>query len=499
MTAPDNIGHRHSLPASGLKPASEATALAVRVVVPADTAQRPAVQLLASCLVNLLARQVGSVREVQIDCPATPTLVPLPMRAASSDFPVALCELGAWATGGEIPVRLANEQAAADIRIYVGAAPAGVATGSIVAVGSGWKAWVGDPAYAPTDDMSGGSSLGPFMAAALAAGEVFKRSRGIVRGRNFDRCGVSLWTMCEALDWADLVDGPPIGGTALPPAELVGAGAVGQALLYTLRACELAGSQFAAIDNDRHDSTNLNRCFLAGGDDLEGRKVDAASRAAGGNLEVDAFFGDWNAFVVGPRPAVALAIDQAVSNLEFPLVLSCVDRGTSRHQIQSVWPTLVLAGRTTNLVAFADVYRNEVGAACLACHNPAEQDGAKIQELRARLGAMTSEDLRTHLQDIGVNPEAIEAELRRPTCGSVGETQINQLAITRPPEFSVGFVSLAAGVMLAANFLKVTSFAELSASPAGIASFTFLHGRFEHAELSVDHDCGLTCTLSREA
>lgn len=498
MNATSDIGHRHSLPASGLKPASEAKALSVRVIVPAENAASPAMQLLASCLINLLARQVGSVREVQIACPPTPTVVALPMPTVSSSLPEALCDLAAWATGGEIPVGPTDKQGEADVCIYVGAAPVGAAADAIVTVGRGWRAWVGAPEHAPSVDMSGEGGLGPFMAAALAAGEVFKRSRGLVRGRYFDRCGVSLWTMRAALDWADLEDGAPIASAELPPAELVGAGAVGQALLYALRSCQLADSQFAAIDNDKHDETNLNRCFLAGEEDVEEQKVDAASRASGGGLNVESFFGDWNTFVRGPRPGIAPAIDRAVANLEYPLVLSCVDRGTSRHQIQSVWPTLILAGRTTNLVAFADVYPNEAGAACLACHNPAEQDGARIQQLRAELGAMTPDELRTHLRDMGVEPEAIEAELRRPTCGSVGETQINAIATLRAPEFSVGFVSLAAGVMLAANLVKATCHAAENAPPSGMASFSFLHGRFDHAELSVDNDCALNCGVARQ-
>ncbi|MEW6018318.1 MAG: ThiF family adenylyltransferase [Pseudomonadota bacterium] len=498
MNTTSDIGHRHSLPASGLKPASEAKALLVRVIVPAENAASPALQLLASCLINLLARQVGSVREVQIACPATPTVVALPMPTVSSSLPEALCDLGTWATGGEIPVGPADKLAEADVCIYVGTAPVGATADAIVAVGHGWRAWVGAPEHAPSVDMSGEGGLGPFMAAALAAGEVFKRSRGLVRGRYFDRCGVSLWTMRDALDWADLEDGPPIVGTSLPPAELVGAGAVGQALLYALRSCQLADSQFAAIDNDKHDETNLNRCFLAGEEDVDERKVDAASRVSGGGLNVQSFFGDWNAFVRGPRPGIAPVIDRAVADLEYPLVLSCVDRGVSRHQIQSVWPTLILAGRTTNLVAFADVFRNAAGSACLACHNPAEKDGARIQELRAKLGAMSPDDLRTYLRDTGVEPEAIEAELRRPTCGSVGETQINEIATGRQPEFSVGFVSLAAGVMLAANLLRATCYTAASAPPAGMVSFSFLHGRFDHAELSIDHECGLNCTLARQ-
>lgn len=491
MTAVNEIGHRHQLPASGVKPASEAVPLVIRLVVPPAVAHLQATQFLGSCLVNLLTRQVGSVRQVMIDCPSVATCIHLPNGPGTGDFAADLLSLGGWATGGAIPITIWEADDAVDLTIVLQDKTDASDDATLVVMGSGWRAWVGLPERAPNIDIHDRSSTGPFMAAALAAGEVFKRSRGIVRGRFFDSLGVSLWSLQTSDDWNALGDGPALEGITFPTAFLVGAGAVGQALAYALASTRVGDALLVPIDNDEHDSSNLNRCFLAGAADLMQPKIGVIKRAANGGLRVTPFNGDWNRFVRGPRPGLAASIDDKIDEGDFELLLSCVDRGTSRHQIQSVWPSAILGGRTINLVAFADYYRNQAGEACLACHNPAEREGDRIQGLRTQLREMSPQERRAFLENSGVSAEAIEAELTKPTCGSVGEAQINQMALKRTPEFSVGFVSLAAGLML---FSQLCRFAlGPSNLKPGMTSFSFLNGRMEHAELSPDEACELNC------
>lgn len=491
MTAINEIGHRHQLPASGLKPASEARPLAIRLLVPPAVASLPATQFLASCLVNLLSRQVGSVRHVMIDCSPVSTCILLPHGAGTDDFATDLIALGAWATAGAIPVSTWRAGDAVDLTLALQESTGHTDGAELVAAGAGWRGWVGEAERATTIDVHDASPVGPFMAAALAAGEIFKRSRGITRGRLFEGLGVSLWSSQSAANWNELCDGPPLDQVTFPTALLVGAGAVGQALAYVLASASTAAAALVAIDNDKHDTSNLNRCFLAGASDLTHPKIDVLKRNDGDRFSVTTFNGDWNGFVRGPRPGLDPEIDDQVDAGDFDLVLSCVDRGTSRHQIQSVWPSNILAGRTTNLVAFADVYRSKRGEACLACHNPSERDGERIQSLRFRLRDMSPAERRVFLEQNGVSTEAIEAELTKPTCGSVGEAHINDLALRRAPEFSAGFVSLAAGLML---FSQLSKFAIGPAEVMpGMTSFSFLNGRMDQAELAPDEACELKC------
>lgn len=214
MTATNEIGHRHQLPASGLKPASEAIPLAIRLLVPPAVSALPATQFLASSLVNLLSRQVGSVRQIMIECPQVPTCILLPHGAGTDDFATDLITLGAWATAGAIPVSVWRAGEAVDLTLVLQESTGHTDGVDLVAAGAGWCGWVGEPEQATTIDLHDASPVGPFMAAALAAGEIFKRSRGITRGRLFDGLGVSLWSSQSAANWNELCDGPPLDQVA---------------------------------------------------------------------------------------------------------------------------------------------------------------------------------------------------------------------------------------------------------------------------------------------
>lgn len=494
----EDIGHRHSLSVSGLKPA-EGRALKVAIRVPPGDQNRVSTQLLVSCIVNLLSRQVGTVREILLLCDAGVRQVPLPMPDAGSDLREALAQLGAWTTDGRIPVRVVDALAmeASEVEIHVGRSAGSSYGGAValVAQGAGWRAWIGRHDLASvTPAVDDSNPLGPFLAACLAAGEVFKLSRGIVRGRMLDSFAVSLWTGEAAKTWDDVSDGPAIAGARLPPMHVVGAGAVGQALAYILRYCALLEACLAVLDDDRHDRSNLNRCFLAGHGDLTEPKVDVVKRFEGGGLAVYAFEGDLATYLGAQHVGLDHRLVAEVDALDFGVVVSCVDRGGSRQQVQGLKPRIIFGGSTLNLVARTDVYRGRRGDACLGCHNPSERDGERVRQLRKELKEMSREALRTCLIERGIDPRAVEEELARPTCGSDGERALNDMA--RPiPQFSAGFVSLGAGLLLAANLVREFGFGDSAPPPQGTLMLNFLKGALEHAILSADENCEQQCWL----
>jgi len=181
----DGIANRHLLAADGLRDLQQANEQSIRIVVAARWASSCAGQLLASCLVNLLCRQVRLVRHIEIIAPDTPILIKLPSGDSGNRFPACLGSLAAWAVNGAVSVTTLRTTSTVNCTVFIGEAPQEPCQGHrLLAVGDGWRAWVGDPSHASQSVLPASPNpLGPFLAAALAAGEIFKHSRGIRRGR----------------------------------------------------------------------------------------------------------------------------------------------------------------------------------------------------------------------------------------------------------------------------------------------------------------------------
>ncbi len=127
-----------------------------------------------SCLVNLLCRQVRLIRKIELFCPTVPTKIWLPI--AAHRFPEALIVLAQWAVadGMQMSEEVGTEHP--DIVIMIGDKVPSHTTDdeTLLAIGDGWRAWVGEASEgAPTVSPVSTNPLGPFLAATLAAGEVF--------------------------------------------------------------------------------------------------------------------------------------------------------------------------------------------------------------------------------------------------------------------------------------------------------------------------------------
>jgi hypothetical protein len=387
---------------------------------------------------------------------------------------------------------------AADHTIHVGGymPDFGTRDGSHFAVvGDGWRGWLGNsPAVAPRAAPTSTSPFGPFLAAALAAGEIFKHIRGIRRGRFLRATGISLWSGTQSATWSDLDGGPTIAGLTLPPIHMVGAGAVGNSLGYVLAHLDLRDGFLIPIDDDFYDTTNLNRCPLAGWADLGHPKVAAierALRAAG--FGVYPFPRTLNEYVADPRRELRADIAAKVADLKFEIALSCVDKGKSRQDVQGMRPDLLLGASTLDLQAKSNLYRQLAGLACLGCYNPAERDGEKIRALESRLRTMPRAECREFLAAHGVDVMAVEDYLAHPQCGGLGEAAIRDLATRSTGEFSVGFVSLAAGVLLAAALLQNSVFSANKPIRRDMVTLNFLNGKLGESQLAADPNCELNC------
>jgi hypothetical protein len=504
MTDADEIARRHLLAVDSLEATLQSEQQYIRIFVADRWASSHGGQLLTSCLVNLLCRQVKLVRHIEIVAPLARGLIRLPGADPAEAFPACLRGLALWAVNGAVTLSATRTATRSDHTIFVGDPWQEVIPDhghTLIVVGDGWRALVGDAHYTsyaiwPTSI----NPLGPFLAAALAAGEIFKRSRGIRRGRYLSADGYSLWSGAKSSDWNALAEGPPVSGICLPPTHVVGAGAVGNALAYVIANIKLNGGYLVLVDDDKYDKTNLNRCLLAGWEDRDHAKVDAIAkvlRAAG--IGVFPFPGTIMSYLTHSRTQLRVDVARQVDDLIFEIVASCVDKGTSRQDIQGLQPHLLVGGSTLDLQAKASWYSGRPGAACLACFNPAEQNGEKFRALESQLRNMPADDRIRLLAGHGLDAPAVEEYLSSAQCGGLGEAALKDFATRPPSEFSAGFVSLGAGLLLASELLRQTVFLATAPPRFDMTTLNFLNGGFADAGLGADNACEWNCQGRRRA
>ena len=500
MTIEEEIAQRHLLPVDGLEAKLQFEQQSVRIVVSERWASSKSGQLLTSCLVNLLCRQLKLVRHIEVIAPETGALIRLPNGNDLCNFPDCLQALAAWAVKDAISVSTVQTTVKADHTIFVGEFLQELNTDdghALVVIGDGWRAWVGDATnskrlIAPTC----ANPLGPFLAAALVAGEIFKRSRGILRGKFLASAGYSLWSGTTSPDWDALEDGPGIAERALPPVHMIGAGAVGNALAYIVAHLGLIASYFVLIDDDKYDRTNLNRCLLAGWKDFGHHKVDAIACALrAGGVGAFPFPAAIKSYLSDMRQGLRTDVARQVDDLIFPIAVSCVDKGMSRQDIHGLHPQLLLGGSTLDLQAKANLYTGLPGAACLACFNPAERDGEKMRALETQLRNMPASERGGFLTTNGLDVQAVEEYLSGAKCGGFGEAALRDFATRPTSEFSVGFVSLGAGILLAAALLRSALFSSATPRRGDMTTLNFLNGGLADSWLAADDGCEKKCQV----
>ena len=488
----EEISDRHLREVAGLAPARASAT--VRVAIHAQSAARTAAgQHISICVVNLLGRRTDLVSSINLDLPKTSTKTILPNGARGGDLAGALSELVSWGVGEEVSVEMVQGGGVADLHLCIGddvEAPA--ASTVLYALADGWRCWVGTASFLPQGAVAFRSTnpLGPFFAATLLAGEVFKRSRGTTRGRWIEDAGYSLWTG-ESGSWNDLRDGPEIAGLDLPALYIIGAGAVGQGLINLIGSGGFQSAYAVTIDDDAHDKTNFNRCFVAGIGDKDVAKVDAVKRYRGftglGGFE---FRGTLADYLRSPRPGLREDLALREARDEYECVVSCVDKGSSRQDVQGLWPRILIGGSTLGLGAKAILYDLANGTPCLGCHNPPEKDGENLRKLEQQLRAMDSDQQRAFLAELPEVDEVLAYLAGSEGCGSVGEAALLGLATRGAREFSVSFVSMAASVLTAARLFARLLFEDApERSLPPMTSFAFLNGSIDHGGTSVDHQC----------
>ncbi|MBI2313629.1 MAG: ThiF family adenylyltransferase [Betaproteobacteria bacterium] len=500
------LGDRHLHPEfeAKLGPISGASHRVVQLTASPEVAETIPGQHLIWMLANLLARQFLIVHELVLHLPPVSTrpeavlFSPGAANAILSDAILATIRLIA---GDAVDVKVVNDIGRrVDVEIIIGRCiPNLSAQYSIGVYADGWNLFVGDPDLIPLREPHSALPLGPYFAACVAAGETFKVLRKLKpNGGTFARkLFVSLQDFKSADSWDKL---PLIGETVrfVPPFYLVGAGAVGQALACALGASALKQAYMTVVDHDSIDKegTNLNRCALATQEDIGTNKSDLTARfLVNRGIEVFAYPHRWERYMdTSSRPAQRIDVVAAERMLKFPLVISCVDDNAVRHELQRLWPDYLIGGSTNGMSLEVTAYDMRSKYECLMCFNPLPRIGT-TEEIAGQFRELSREDQEAKAKLYGLDLEAILRYLASPKCGSPGENELKKFAEgsqgVRP---SVGFVSVGAGVILAAQIMKY-SLDGRSAFPHTLGNsvrFSFLqpsHFRWTIHQRNRDCDC----------
>lgn len=431
-----SFSSRHSADLSGqLTPFTNAHQLAVYIRIDPADASLAAVQHTAAMLVNMLARLQGVVKGISIDCPAD----------------VPLCGRITTFAGGEVPLdeALAYEvkeigivplaEHADHIVINIGRQRCDGATLNIY--GEGW--WGG--VFTEFISASGASSLpfGPYTAAAIATAEVFKLSR-ILPSKRIELRDVFFSTWSQRATTAPDTAGPNEIRADLTGSLLIGVGAVGCAFLHSLWAMNPTGTM-AIADNDAKgiDDTNLNRYCIFGVSSVGERKASEAKK----KLHDATFLID--------------ASDTSFEKLyehqpnRFELVISAVDNNDARAAIQDKYPAAILSASTSDLRAEILLCGPPGEGACLRCFNPPPRKPSD-NELRADLSKLP-EKIAAIVAELQISMQDASEWVESGRCSVTGSRMLELLQRDRsePVQFAVPFASVMAGVLLAAETVKL--------------------------------------------
>lgn len=500
-------GSRHlgADPTGALRAVPGDTRHVVRLTAPPVIAATVAGQHALWMATNLLARQFGVVAELRIATPAVELHPGIAILGGEGDLATTLATTARSIAGDDLDVVTVSDgdDGSVAIELVVGAGlpdHAMPAEARVSVLGAGWGAFVGAAVECvPSEALSDPNPFGPYFASCLGTAEVFKRLVGLRpgKGQYVEAMAVSLWDFAEHDSWESMPRGETPARLQLPPFYLVGAGAVGQAAAAVLAAAKVHGHA-TVIDNDAVDDTNGNRCVLVTVRDEGEAKAPLVARVLRtAGLSAFSYEGTWQSYTLSlPHNEQLPPLQTTEAGYRYELVLSCVDKNTARHAIQKIWPKYLIGGSTDGLSLQVSAYDMLSSWECLKCANPLEVAVGTIEEAARQLRGLPAAERRAILEARGVDIVAIERYLNDPRCGELGERELSRF-VTAPDhhDWSVGFVSAAAGVLLAAQLVKLAAGGQQSAFPRDVAHtlrFSFLRPapRRSFHRRSEECDCG---------
>jgi hypothetical protein len=258
--------------------------------------------------------------------------------------------------------------------------------GGLQAYASGWNLCLTsgasqDVSVRPSNALCG-AALG-----AIVASESFNRMIGSVLGKKAfeERIYVSLldYSSIESLMPAELPE------VHIPNATLVGCGAIGNALVYTLAALPQITGHINLIDPDWFTKTNAHRYMLARFNEVETPRAYKTIRAK-------EFLSHHKGFLVqGFEKDFEAYLTEDSDDRRVPFLISAVDSPGKRREIGRQTPKQVLNASTGHFtLAVSTHYEaySEAELPCLGCiYPPGEAEEARYALISTETGLTPSE------------------------------------------------------------------------------------------------------------
>lgn len=452
-------------------------AVTIEIAIDPDLAHTASVQHAAWMLVNLLTRAEGIASRIQVHAtiaaPVHERTIPF---GQATDLVTRLLEAGSAI--GVVPVT--GTGAAPDRTIIIGRRhpTRRVGANDLVLLGAGW--W-GAITFGATElphswaaiDTERREPIGPYIAACLAAANVFLRIRdpriAEVAAANY---GWNAWTTLPEATPSQL--GPALAQLGLGGVGLAGVGAVGAAWMHTIWATPGLTGRVDVVDADVEgvSASNLNRGLLFRRSDVGAQKASTAANAAHGGVEWAPIQGKFEAQSVRPQT-----------------LISAVDTNNARDALQALYSPQILSASTQDLRAEVNVGGSPGIGACLRCFNVPESvrsdDELRRQAQRDGKGIAVA-----IAAAIGTDAADVQRRLAAPGCDMISNRMLAQLrhqygASNAPAAFAVGFNSAMAGVMLAAETIRLHL--DPSTRPTGATTRTSFQFRRPDSSLNGSH------------
>lgn len=281
---------------------------------------------------------------------------------------------------------------------------------------------------------------------------------------------------------------PAVGRVKFEDVHLVGAGAIGNGVLWALSRMACEGT-LHVVDHESVSDSNLQRYVMASAADRTRQKAALAQewlKKLGPHLEVIPHPTRWDTHVAG------------IAEHKVDTVISAVDSAQGRIEIQSSLPRLIFNGWTQRGEAGVSRHTFLGESACLAClylptgKAPSEDvviaialrlggDDVTVREVRRRLYHSIPTE-RTFLERIataaGLDYMKLAAFENRPlrelyvqgVCGG-GVMEFRDAALQAKAEVPMGFQSALAGILLAAELARPSRLAETVAQIDLLSTF----------------------------
>lgn len=328
---------------------------------------------------------------------------------------------------------------------------------TIGTIASGWNLYVGKTDDLPKIIPDDSNPIGPYFAACITVAEVYKIVRKMKTNCGYfaEHLFLSIYDLKNYTSWDDMPH-KSYNKFEFKSAYLVGAGAVGQAFALTIGSLNNIHGYITIIDDDCLDITNQNRYCLSAYEssyNKEDKVSIIGSYLQSRGIKAYPFKGKWEDYVTcnNEQPNEEVRVDEKRNR--YPLVISCVDINSARHSIQNYLPQYILGGSTLDFAITTILYRMDSTFECLKCFNPIEPKNETIEVKIEEIKNMTEDERKDFAKNAALNYEELMNHLSQPKCGTLSEQMINKFLDKSEVDWTIGFVSVASGVLLASRFL----------------------------------------------